>query len=35
MTHEGYRHSVSKDDLTKLLKEIRDLEDVLYPPKTK
>ena len=26
--------SVSKDDLLKLLKEIRDLEDVLYPPKT-
>ena len=35
MTHEGYKHSVSKSDLLKLLKEIRDLEDVLYPPKTK
>ena len=35
MTHEGYKHSVSKDDLLKLLKEIKDLEDVLYPPKTK
>jgi len=30
MSHEGYKHPVSKKDLSKLLKEIKDLEEVLF-----
>lgn len=31
MTHEGYKHSVSKGDLENILEEIQKLERVLYP----
>lgn len=30
MSHEGFQHSVSKEDLSKLLKEISNLEEILY-----
>ena len=31
MSHEGYKYPVSKKDLSKLIKEIKDLEEVLFP----
>jgi len=31
MTHEGFKYSVTRDDLKKLLKEIKELEVVLFP----
>lgn len=33
MSHEGYKHSVSKSDLEKVLKEVLELEETLYPAK--
>jgi len=33
MTHEGYKHKVSKDSLKKIIKEVEDLEALLYQEK--
>lgn len=31
MTHQGYKYKISKSNLTKIMKEIQNLEQILYP----